>query len=204
MKIEQAVKILKTLLLFLFISGTAFSQKKIDIIFKEETKADINQYAFEKSKKMIDSTDIYVFKNFKGFAEHYNEGKLQVPEILFFNSSGYLVKNRFNANECTQVITDIKNIDKMKFDANVNITDYTQRIAPLNTLPPNNENKVYDYYIIINWAKYTEKFNKQSFEWYADFKKSGLASRVKLYFLDLDVQKSWNMNEKQKAVLKIK
>lgn len=204
MKIKQSVKFLKKLSLFFLVSGTVYSQKKLEIVFKEETKADINQYAFDNIKKVIDNTDIYVLKDFKSFAEYNNEGKLQVPEILFFNSSGYLVKNRFNNNECTQVITDIKKINSMKFDKNRNIADYTKRFAPLNTVPQNDINKIYDYYIIINWAKYTKEFNDQSFEWYLQFKKSGLASKVKCYFLNLDVQKSWNMNDKQKAVLKIK
>ena len=197
-------KDLKAFITILILSTTIYSQKKLEIVFNEETKKDINDYAYLNSIKTIDSTDIYVLKDFKSFAEYNNEGKLQVPEILFFNSSGYLVKNRFNDNECTQVITDIKKINKLKFDKNVNINQYKLKIKNLNQPTLNEDDKVYEYYIIINWAKFVKDFNTQSFDWYKQLAANPLKSKVKCYFLNLDVQKSWNLNEKQKAVLKIK
>jgi hypothetical protein len=203
MKIKHGIKFLKIHLLFLVLSTSIYAQKKIDIVFKEEIKADLNKYAFDKSEKMIDSTDIYVLKDFKSFAEYNNQGKLQVPEILIFNSSGYLVKNRFNNNECTQVITDIKKINKMKFNKDFNISQYAQKITPLNTVTQNDGNSVYDYYIIINWARFVDNYNEQSFEWYKQLKQNEGTTKIKCYFLNLDVQQSWNLNEKQKKALKM-
>jgi hypothetical protein len=123
-----------------------------------------------------------------------------VPEILFFNTDGYLVKNRFNNNECSQVINDIQKINSLEYDKNITINDLLKNITPVYK----NSSETKKYYVVINWAKFVGKINKQSFDWYNDLKKSSSNTIVNCILLNLDIQESWNLNEQQKKSLNIK
>lgn len=147
----------------------------------------------------FEENDLYTIKSFNSFAQLNNDDKLQVPEILFFNSDGNLVKNRFNNNECSQVINDIEKIDKLKFDKNLTINDWLKHILPINQDTTTTGN----IYIIINWAKFVDKFNEQSFEWYNELKNQNSNLKVNCILLNLDIQEKWNLTELQKKALNI-
>ena len=200
-KHSKFIKMKKILLYITIFIGTfsCSSQKNISINFKLENEESLNSY-LTNNKVNVEKDDSYILKDFKSFANFNNSDRLQIPEILFFNSQGYLVKNRFNNNECTQVINDIEKINSLEFDKNVKIQDWFDNIKPLyNGLKNNNE-----YYVIINWAIYVDKINKQSFSWYNELKKSTSKSKVNCILLNLDVMENWNLNDKQKKALNIK
>ncbi|WP_296311733.1 hypothetical protein [Winogradskyella sp. UBA3174] len=111
---------------------------------------------------------IYIsIKDFNSFTSLSNKGKIKVPEILFFNSNGYLVKNRFNNKRCTKVINEIEKIDSLKFNKKITINDWSENISPLNK----DLTEKGTIFIIINWAKFVCKFNEESFDWYKELKK---------------------------------
>ena len=180
----------------LFISCSA--QKNISIPFTVENKDSLNTYLIE-NKVEFEKNDLYTIKDFTSFAHFNNDGKLQVPEILFFNSNGYLVKNRFNNNECSQVINEIEKINSLKFNKKITINDWLEHISPLNQDSTVKDN----IYIIINWAKFVDKFNGQSFEWYNQLRNKNSNLKVNCILLNLDIQEKWNLTEPQKKALNI-
>ena len=193
---------MKTILFYILIFFTTIScssQKKMSINFKLENEESLNSYLIA-NKVNLEKDDLYILNDFASFANFNNNNRLQVPEILFFNSQGYLVKNRFNNNECTEVINDIEKINSFEFDKNVKIEDWLKNIKPLH----NGSKSDKEYFVIINWAIYVGKINKQSFSWYNELKKTISNSNVNCILLNLDVQEDWNLNEKQKKVLNIK
>ncbi|MEY4834533.1 MAG: hypothetical protein RI980_648 [Bacteroidota bacterium] len=187
------------LLTFIFSVFSCASQKKVSISFEIENISSLKSY-LTKNNVLIDTLDLYSLKNFSSFAKFNNLDLLQVPEILFFNSNGYLVKNRFNNNECSKVINDIKKIDNLSFDKKNTID---QLLSDLSSFY-NNKVEENTIYVVINWAKFVDDFNKQSFEWYNELKNSSNEIKVKCIFLNLDVQENWNINEEQKKALNIK
>lgn len=191
----------KTLLLItaFFILQSCSTQKNIAIAFKIENKETLNSFLLENDLN-VDNNDLYTIKDFTSFVYFNNTDKLQVPEILFFNSDGYLVKNRFNNNECSQVINDIQKINSLEFDKNITINELLKNITPVYK----NSTETKKYYVVINWAKFVGKINKQSFDWYNDLKKSSSNTNVNCILLNLDVQENWNINEQQKKRLNIK
>lgn len=184
--------------LFFIIFNSCYAQKSISINFNIENKESLNKYLTE-NKVTLEENDLFSIKSFNSFAHLNNDDKLQVPEILFFNSKGFLVKNRFNDNECSQVINEIEKIDSLKFNKNISINDWLEHISPLNNDITENGN----IYIIINWAKFVDKFNEQSFEWYKELKNQDSNLKVNCILLNLDIQEKWNLTEEQKKALNI-
>lgn len=182
----------------IFIFSSCSTQKNIIIDFKIENKETLKEYLLE-NKIEVDNNDLYSIKDYTSFLYFNNNDKLQVPEILFFNSNGYLVKNRFNNNECSLVINDIQKINSLEFDKNISIDELLKNISPLYK----NSNETEKYYVVINWAKFVGKINTQSFDWYKELKKSSTKSSVNCIMLNLDIQESWNLNEQQKKSLNI-
>lgn len=158
----------------------------------------LSNYLIDNEVK-LEENDLYTIKDFNSFVYLNNNDKLQVPEILFFNSNGYLVKNRFNDNECSQVINEIEKINSLKFNKNETINEWLKYISPLHQDLTEKNN----IYIIINWAKFVDKFNEQSFEWYKQLKKSNSNLKINCILLNLDIQEKWNLTEQQKKVLNI-
>jgi hypothetical protein len=183
---------------FFIIFISCYAQKNISINFNIENIESLNKYLIE-NKVTIEENDLFSIKSFNSFAYLNNDDKLQVPEILFFNSNGFLVKNRFNDNECSQVINEIEKIDSLKFNKNITINDWLEHISPLN----NDTTENGSIYIIINWAKFVDKFNEQSFEWYKELKNQDSNLKVNCILLNLDIQEKWNLTEKQKKALNI-
>ena len=192
------MKIIVHIVLFFITSISCFAQKNISIDFNIENKESLNTYLTEKEVN-FEKDDLYSIKDFNSFAYLNNNDKLQVPEILFFNSNGYLVKNRFNDNECSQVINEIEKIDLLKFNKKITIKDWLKYISPLNQDITENGS----IFIIINWAKFVDKFNEQSFEWYKELKNQNSNLKVNCIFLNLDIQENWNLTEQQKKALNI-
>ncbi|WP_100075590.1 hypothetical protein [Chryseobacterium camelliae] len=188
------------LLFFLLFSFWGSAQKKIQINFALQDEASLKTYLSSKKTDFSDA-DLYILKDFKSFAYFNNNDKLQVPEILFFNNQGYLVKNRFNNNECTEVISDIEKVNRYKSDKKVTLQDWLQFISPLkNPQPGIDHNKIT---VVINWAIFTDQYNEQSFEWYKKIRALSLSTKINCILLNLDVQQKWNLTEKQKAALHI-
>lgn len=188
------------LLSFLLLSFWGSAQKKIQINFALQDEASLKAYL--SSKKIgFSEENLYTLRDFKSFAYFNNNDKLQVPEILFFNSEGYLVKNRFNNNECTEVISDIEKVNRYKSDKKVTLEDWLHFISPLKEQQSAIDHKKIT--VIINWAIFTDHYNEQSFEWYTKIRALSLFSKINCIFLNLDVQQKWNLTEKQKAALHI-
>lgn len=189
-------KLIQLFFFIIFISCSA--QKNISISFTIENKETLNNYLIDNEVK-LEENDLYTIKDFNSFVYLNNNDKLQVPEILFFNSNGYLVKNRFNDNECSQVINEIEKINSLKFNKNVTINDWLKYISPLHQDLTEKNN----IYVIINWAKFVDKFNEQSFEWYNQLKNSNSNLKINCILLNLDIQEKWNLTEQQKKALNI-
>ena len=58
----------------------------------------------------------------------------------------------------------------------------------------------YDIYVLINWAIFLDSNNETSFNWYTSLK-NNKELKIKVLLINLDVQETWQLTDKQKEFL---
>ncbi|AWI24630.1 hypothetical protein [Flavobacterium pallidum] len=189
------------LLCLLAISNSGNAQQSVAVTFTLQDVASLERYLSEQGVAFR-ATDLVTLKNFNAFANYNKQDKLSVPEIYFFNREGFMVRNRFNKNECTEVIGDIDKINAMKAIRTEKLSAWLSQIA---VSEGNDTQTSPDCTIIIDWAVFAGKeMNAQAFEWYREINKQKANGRkIKCYLLNLDLQQSWNLTDNQKKALGI-
>jgi hypothetical protein len=147
------------------------------------------------------------FANLDGYT---NAGNRRFPDAFFFNTTGHYIEYRATPKSCNANVELF--IDKLT--STTVIPDTSRTLAKLlkgtfelKTLKPlsieNLDN--YDYYIVITWAEYIGKLNKdKSFDWLTHIekaKKKGI--KICTIFLSYDFFDFWNINPKDVPVVKI-
>jgi len=191
-------KIISYAFVFLALSSCAVRFKRIvDFEMKIENQNSLETYLNEFG---IETEHLYTLKDIFAFKEFHFTGKLNFTDVLFFNSDGYLVKNRFNKGECSQVINEIEQINSAEFEKNTKVDYWLKYIKPIKQSSIETEGEK-EYTVIINWAKFIGKYNKQSFEWYNELKNSPSYSKINVIFLNLDIQEDWELSQEDKDAL---
>ena len=85
-------------LLFVLFSSLAVCQK-VEITFKSVNQDSIFNY-LAKYKISYDLDDLAILKNIKVFSNYSVTERLAVPEAYFFNTDGFLLKNKNACNKC--------------------------------------------------------------------------------------------------------
>ena len=188
------MKYIFTILIILFFSFSNAQQ----INFSKENLASLSGYLKEQNVN-FDIKDLATLKNINAFSFYNSNELLVVPEAYFFNREGFRVKG-YNGISCDQVIRDLEKINKKRVDKSDTITKWKEHISFFENNDEELINSGYDFFVIINWAKYLPKENKVSFNWYNSIKAEN-PYKIKIIFLNLDVQENWIINETQKKVL---
>ncbi|PJX23294.1 hypothetical protein CAP47_06190 [Psychroflexus sp. S27] len=185
-----------------FISGCKVtSTKDAEISFTLETKESLEKY-LSTNNLNYEKNHLYTLKDIRTFAEFNEQDKLSLPQVLFFKKNGKQVKNVFNHNECTNIISDFNQINDLKIDKSAFLfEELLDKINPLYS------NKVKDDMIsvVIFYGKYVsshKSINNQSFEWYEEVSKVN-KNDVNILLVSLDVMQNWNLTKETKESIGI-
>lgn len=185
-----------------FISGCKVtSTKDAEISFALETKESLEKY-LSTNNLNYEKNHLYTLKDIRTFAEFNEQDKLSLPQVLFFKKNGKQVKNVFNHNECTNIISDFNQINDLKIDKSAFLfEELLDKINPLYS------NKVKDDMIsvVIFYGKYVSShkpINNQSFEWYEEVSKVN-KNDVNILLVSLDVMQNWNLTKETKESIGI-
>ncbi|SEA80852.1 hypothetical protein [Psychroflexus halocasei] len=185
-----------------FISGCKVtSTKDAKISFALETKESLEKY-LSTNNLNYEKNHLYTLKDIRTFAEFNAQDKLSLPQVLFFKKNGKQVKNVFNHNECTNIISDFNQINDLKIDESALLfKELLDKIKPLYS------NKVKDDMIsvVIFYGKYVsshKSINNQSFEWYEEVSKVD-KNDVNILLVSLDVMQNWNLSKETKESIGI-
>lgn len=157
---------------------------------KLETNTTIEKYLH---KKKIDESDLFKVKSFKSFLAFSTN--VMTPNGFFYNKNGYFIDYNQTPKMCNadvgKFILDLKNINQEESKTK-NLKEVIQYLCDKN----GNDLKFeegYDVYVLITWAKFVGKLNKEkSFEWLDIIKKTDFDGlKVKYYLVNVDIQENW-------------
>jgi len=165
---------------------TAYGIKKP----KLETTQSVKRYLV---KNKVDTTHVYAFKDLNAFAAANAKNLINVPDVIFFNKSGNLVRYKKETEDCNAKVDDfigeLENFSTLDEDPRVTMDELAQMLAG----KPINERA--DVNVFITWTVYAGRLNKtKAFEWIHLIEKAkakGISANW--YLLNCDFQKSWNM-----------
>ena len=161
-------------------------------------KKNYELYNFLK-RNNIDPKSIYFFTDFDNMIKAYELKYSTIPDAYFFNQNGDFIPYKSNTEQCNakvdDFITDLKKINFNKSE-NKNIKDF----IPLLSNDKNKEIVLNEITVLITWATYLGKVNKQkAFEWIKlleQAKDEGI--KVNYYLVNYDLQECWELNNDEK------
>jgi hypothetical protein len=196
------MKKIQFLLLFMLLVNCKTLTKMSYGVRNPNFKTNNELYVFLK-KNNINSKSIYFFKNFNNMVKGYELKYTTIPDAYFFNQNGNFIPYKNSTERCNakveDFITDLKNINNIKYE-DKNIKDF---ISLLNN-DKNEAIKLNEITVIITWATYLGKVNKEkAFEWIKlleQAKNNGI--KINYYLVNYDLLESWNpSSEERKEIL---
>ena len=192
----------RIILLFIFFALTSCKYlylKKMGVTKpKIETVQTIEKYL---KKQNINSENLMFAKNSESF-DSLRKLHITIQDAYFFNKKGYFVPYKKDANECRgqlePFIADLKNFDKKPIDTTLTISKLNNLIVDKNNNPlPLNQfnNKIIT---VLPFAKYAGRINdKYTFDWIDVIDKVKKENKLPIVviLLDLDILKSWNVDQ---------
>jgi hypothetical protein len=165
---------------------TAYGIKKP----KLETTQSIKKYLV---KQDIDTSNVYVLKDIKAFLSASQKKMLSIPDAIFFNKQGNLVRYKKETEDCNAKVDDfiaeLENFSALPEDPNITMTEF------LGMLEGGPINQKADINVFITWTVYAGRLNKtKAFEWIHLIEKAKAKGiNANWYLLNCDYQKSWNL-----------
>lgn len=192
------MKKIQSLLLFILLINCKTLTKISYGVKNPNFKKNNDLYSFLK-KDNVDSKSIYFFKDYDNMIKAYQLRYSTIPDAYFFNNNGNFIPYKSNAEQCNakvdDFITDLKNININKSE-NKNINDF----IPLLSNDKNEVIVLNEITVIITWATYLGKMNKQkAFEWIKlleQAKDQGI--KVNYYLVNYDLQECWDLSSDEK------
>jgi hypothetical protein len=167
-----------------------------------ENYASLNTYL---EKNGIKGLSIYALKDTAALMTQYKK-KWRMPEAYFYNKNGYFVPYKQTAKSCNAGVSpfldSVGNFNKLPFDATKNIAELLPDIIELNK--DNKANSVAslpesDVYVVMNWAKYIGKLNKDKiWDWLDHIQKNRdkIPLKITVILLNFDYQETWGITKK--------
>lgn len=170
---------------------------------REETPESLIEFL----KKMNKSPeDIYLFRDSSSYFHYLNIPVFRKNLIgsMFFNGQGLLTGVK-DTNKCQwSVNAFIENLEHQKdflADTSFRFQDLDKCLVPLVNDGICREMMDPDFIVVINWGCFAGKLNQRFFDVSAmDGEKRDI--RIRLVFLNIDMQKSWELTKDQKLKLK--
>jgi hypothetical protein len=138
-----------------------------------------------------------VFRNSASFAKASQKNILNIPEAMFFNKAGNMVRYKKETVDCNanvdDFISDLEHFSNIEADESFTISELKTIIKTSSSDSLQNA----DINVFITWTVYAGKLNKdKAFEWaklLETAKSKGI--NVRYYLLNCDYQKSWNISK---------
>lgn len=157
------------------------------------------------AKRSIDTSGLYCFKDFMSFAIASQRNMINIPEAMFFNKDGYLVRYKKEAVECNakvdDFINDLSHFSEIPPDKSINIQVFSDLLERhKDSIKPTDIN------VFITWTVYAGKLNKdKAFAWVDLLEKAKQKGMdVNVYLVNCDYLKTWNIPKVWQEQLKIK
>jgi len=184
------------LLISLICINTSIAQKKQFDFQLIDQQAMLNM--LKKQRVNFEETDLAYIKDLKSFV-NFNNSKLVVPDYFIYNKEGYLMRSMADKDVCGALIEILDN-HLFKVDENSTLATFLEGIS----FTDKNQKLTEDTFtVFVTWGSFANKSsNKDSFNNYAYIKKH-YPNNVKIFLLNLDLQASWNLTDKQKELLKL-
>jgi len=176
---------------------TAYGIKKP----KLETDNSIKKYLV---KNKVDTSKVYVFKDYFAFAKASGKNLMEVPDAVFFNATGNLVRYKKETETCNarvdDFISEMENFSNQPDDPNIKLDEFLEMLSgkPID--------EAADVKVFITWTVYAGRLNKtKAFEWIRLIEKAKARGvNANWYLVNCDFQKSWNLPPPVLAKLGIK
>lgn len=157
---------------------------------KKQDKVSILYYL---KSKGISNANVMIVKDYAEYKKLSKNRVLVIPEVNFFDGNGDMIEYKNIQKECSQdAYFFIKNYYKgkeLKYNKTQKMDAFISSYINLkdeSRIDLKDKSKIY---VFINWALFTDKLNKGSFDLVS------LNNNDFTYILiDLDVQKEWNMS----------
>ncbi|MFP9115786.1 hypothetical protein ACLI1A_17730 [Flavobacterium sp. RHBU_3] len=153
-------------------------------------------------KKDIDTTGLLYTKDLKAWQDVLSIG---MPNAYFFNAKGEYVNYKKTASDCNakvgSFIEDLKSLNTEPSDKEFTLEKMFGKLSSYNGKPT--EVTGYDGYVLITWATYVGKLNRdKSFDWVELIKTAqSKGVNVKMCLINGDLQEKWGMSEEEKSQL---
>lgn len=176
---------------------TAYGIKKPRL----ETEFSTKKYLLRRD---VDTSNVYTFKNIQSYLAAAQKDMLSFPEAIFFNKQGNLVRYKKEAEYCNakvdDFLSDLSSFSKMPEEQSITMDQF---LGHLNgDLQPEKA----DVNVFITWTIYSGRLNKtKAFEWIKLIDKAKANGiNAKVYLVNCDFQKAWNLPEELRDKLGIK
>jgi hypothetical protein len=190
------MKFICSIFIFIF----CFPQSNAQVTFNRENLESLTSYLTDNNVE-FEKKDLATLKDMDVFSMYNTYKLLVVPEAYFFNKEGYRVKG-FNGADCAQAIQNLEKINKKRIDKLDTISNWIKYFTFFDNTDEDVLNSGYDFFIIINWAKFSPKEDEISFNWYRSLKTES-KYKIKIIFANLDIQEDWVLSDVQKKGLKL-
>lgn len=171
---------------------------------REETPSRI--LAFMKKMDQLSGTS-YIFKDSSSYF-HYLKNPTFRENLLgsfFFTEKGLLINCKDTAKcrwSVFNFVKDLRSDTTYKIDTAFRYQDLLQYITPLaSSVDSSFSEKDFDYIVVITWAMFAGRLNERLFS--ADEATlENPKARIKVIFLNVDMQESWKIPDRQKIVIR--
>lgn len=171
---------------------------------REETPATILGFL----KKMNRSDcDVFLFSDSASYCHYLGDPRFRKNLIgsLFFNEKGLM----FNVKDSVRCqwsagyfVRNLKTDTVYETDNTFRYQDLLKQLTPLSgdAIPADSTSR-FDFVTVITWATFAGKLNERLFA-VAEAARENKHARIRIVFLNFDMQKSWKLNSRQKLVIK--
>lgn len=171
---------------------------------KEESPSSIKEFM---NKMNQPTTNTYIFKDSSSYFHCLNNATFREDLVgsFFFTDKGLLI-NYKDTSKCRWsvfgFIKGLRSDTTYQIDTTFRYQDLLHHIRLLGVSTDSAySGKDFDYFIVITWAIFLGKLNERLFT--ADEAASeNQKARIKVIFLNMDIQESWNIQDNQKIVIR--
>ncbi len=171
---------------------------------KEETPVSLLKF-LEKMDKSPD--DVCLFRDSSSFFKAMNDSLFRKNLLgsMVFSPKGFLLDVK-DTSKCqwsvASLIHTLETDKEYVADTSYRFEELSKELVFLNGRDfPDSFFIPYDYVVVITWGKFAGKLNQRLFD--VEKQETGdFTKKIKLIFLNFDMQKSWNLTKKQKLILR--
>ena len=151
----------------------------------------------------LDTTNIVTVRDQPTAAEFSARG---IPNAAIYDRNGKYIEYRQTDTSCNaglfQFIPDLNPANSYHLPDS---TDLKGELAKFRDMKGNalREVEKADFYVLIYWAVWTGKLNKDHVKVWEDLAKNNKNSKIKVIKVNLDFQEYWNMENQEKVVVRM-